>query len=146
MIPFVIVKTKAGFAYVRPEHVVAINASDSADCMILMTDGVTIAATEPAEDVVSRLEAESEEEDHDELEPKPKRKPKIIEHQYSIAEAVEIAPGDLSGLASECRQATDAAPDSLQPTERFQVLAASADALEDVADEGPTMARLGVSA
>ena len=64
MIPFVIVKTKAGFAYVRPEHVVAINASDSADCMILMTDGVTIAATEPAEDVVSRLEAESEEEDH----------------------------------------------------------------------------------
>jgi hypothetical protein len=26
--------------------------------MILMTDGVTIAATEPAEDVVARLEAE----------------------------------------------------------------------------------------
>ena len=34
------------------------------DCMILMTDGVTIAATEPAEDVVARLEAEAEEEDH----------------------------------------------------------------------------------
>ena len=29
MIPFVIVKTKAGFAYLRPEHVVAINASDA---------------------------------------------------------------------------------------------------------------------
>jgi hypothetical protein len=29
-----------------------------------MTDGVTIAATEPAEDVVARLEAEAEEEDH----------------------------------------------------------------------------------
>ena len=28
-----------------------------------MTDGVTIAATEPAEDVVARLEAEAEEED-----------------------------------------------------------------------------------
>ena len=58
MIPFVIVKTKAGFAYVRPEHVVAINAADAADCTILMTDGVTIAASEPAEDVVARLEAE----------------------------------------------------------------------------------------
>ena len=63
MIPFVVVKTKAGFAYVRPEHVVAINASDGDDCMILMTDGVTIAATEAAEDVVARLEAEAEEED-----------------------------------------------------------------------------------
>jgi len=63
MIPFVIVKTKAGFAYVRPEHVVAINAADAADCTILMTHGVTIAASEPAEDVVARLEAESREED-----------------------------------------------------------------------------------
>ena len=63
MIPFVIVKTVKGFAYVRPEHVVAINAADPADCMILMTDGVTIAAAEPAEDVVARLEAEAREED-----------------------------------------------------------------------------------
>ncbi len=44
MIPFVIVKTKAGFAYLRPEHIVAVNATDSAECLILMTDGVTIAA------------------------------------------------------------------------------------------------------
>ena len=64
MIPFVIVKTVKGFAYVRPEHVVAINAADPADCTILMTDGVTIAAAEPAEDVVARLEAEAEEEEH----------------------------------------------------------------------------------
>ena len=56
MIPFVVVKTKSGFAYLRPEHVVAINATDSEACLILMTDGVTIAATEPAEDVVARLE------------------------------------------------------------------------------------------
>jgi hypothetical protein len=63
MIPFIIVKTKAGFAYVRPEHVVAINAADAADCTILMTDGVTITATEPAEDVVARLEAEARDED-----------------------------------------------------------------------------------
>ena len=34
------------------------------DCMILMTDGVNvIAAAEPAEDVVARLEAEAREED-----------------------------------------------------------------------------------
>ena len=64
MIPFVIVKTVKGFAYVRPEHVVAINAADPEDCMILMTDGVTIAAAEPAEDIVARLETEAEEEEH----------------------------------------------------------------------------------
>jgi hypothetical protein len=64
MIPFIIVKTVKGFAYIRPERVVAINASDAADCLILMTDGVTIAASEPAEDVVARLETEAEEEEH----------------------------------------------------------------------------------
>lgn len=64
MIPFIIVKTVKGFAYIRPDRVVAINASDADDCTILMTDGVTIAAAEPAEDVVARLEAESAEEEH----------------------------------------------------------------------------------
>jgi hypothetical protein len=64
MIPFIIVKTVKGFAYIRPERVVAINASDADDCMILMTDGVTIAAAEPAEDIVARLETEAEEEEH----------------------------------------------------------------------------------
>jgi hypothetical protein len=63
VIPFVIVKTKAGFAYLRPEHIVAVNAADLAECLILMTDGVTIAAIEPAEDVVARLEAEARDED-----------------------------------------------------------------------------------
>jgi hypothetical protein len=63
MIPFVVVKTVKGFAYVRPEHVVAINATDPADCTILMTDGVTIAAIEPAEDIVARLEVEARAED-----------------------------------------------------------------------------------
>jgi hypothetical protein len=63
MIPLMIVKTKTGFAYIRPERVLAVNATDSADCLILMTDSVTIAATEPAEDVVARLEAEAGEEE-----------------------------------------------------------------------------------
>jgi hypothetical protein len=67
MIPFIIVKTVKGFAYVRPERVVAINSSDADDCLILMTDGVTIAASEPAEDVVARLETESGEEDQAEV-------------------------------------------------------------------------------
>jgi hypothetical protein len=48
MIPFVIVKTKAGFAYLQPEHIVALSATDPAECLVLMTDGVTIAALEPA--------------------------------------------------------------------------------------------------
>jgi len=63
VIPFVVVKTKAGLAYLRPEHVVAVSATDPSECLILMTDGVTIAATEPAEDVVARLEAEARQED-----------------------------------------------------------------------------------
>jgi len=64
MIPFIIVRTKSGFAYLRPDHIVAVNATDSAECLILMTDGVTIAATEPAEDVVARLETEAEQQEH----------------------------------------------------------------------------------
>jgi hypothetical protein len=63
MTPFVIVKTKVGFAYIRPERVVAVSATDSAECMILMTDGVTIAAREAAEDIVARLETEAREAD-----------------------------------------------------------------------------------
>ena len=63
MIPFVIVKTKAGSAHLRPDRIVAVNAIDSEQCLILMTDGVTIAAEEPAEDVVARLEAEARNED-----------------------------------------------------------------------------------
>ncbi len=63
MIPFVIVKTAGGFAYVRPDRVVAINATDAGDCTVLMTDGVTIAALEAAEDIVARLEAREEEDE-----------------------------------------------------------------------------------
>jgi hypothetical protein len=63
MIPFVIVKTKAAFAYLRPEHIVAISATDPAECLVLMTHGVSIAALERAEDIVARIEAEAREED-----------------------------------------------------------------------------------
>ena len=63
MIPFLVVKTHTGFAYVRPNHVLAVNSSDPADCTLVMTGGVTIAVAEPAEDVIERLEAEAREED-----------------------------------------------------------------------------------
>ena len=63
MTPFVVVETKSGSAYLRPDRVVAVNATDSAECLILMTDGVTIAAKEPAKDVVARLAAGAGDED-----------------------------------------------------------------------------------
>jgi hypothetical protein len=63
VIPFVIVKTKVAFAYLRPEHIVAVSATHPGECLVLMNDGVTITAFEPAEDVVARLEAEAREED-----------------------------------------------------------------------------------
>ena len=63
MIPFLVVRTRAGFAYVRPDAVLAVHSIDPSDCTLIMTGGVTIEASEPAEDVVERLEAESREED-----------------------------------------------------------------------------------
>ena len=63
MIPFLVVKTRAGFAYVRPSAVLAVNSSDPSDCSLIMTGGVVVEVAEPAEDVVQRLEAESREED-----------------------------------------------------------------------------------
>ena len=62
MIPFIIVKTRAGFSYVRPEHVLAVNAGEPGECAILLTHGVTIIASEPAEDVIARIEAEARDE------------------------------------------------------------------------------------
>jgi hypothetical protein len=59
MIPFIVVKTAKGVAYLRPERVVAVNATDVDECLVLLTDGVTIATKEPAEDIVARIEAEA---------------------------------------------------------------------------------------
>ena len=67
MIPFLVVKTRTGFAYIRPDHVLAINSSDPNDCTLVMTGGVTIAVAEPAEDIVARLEAEAREADDAQL-------------------------------------------------------------------------------
>ena len=63
MIPFVVVKTRKGLAYLRPEEVLAVNSSEPGECIVLLTHGVTIAAIEPADDVVARIEAEAREAD-----------------------------------------------------------------------------------
>ena len=59
MTNFVAVKALAGFNYVRPDQVVAIAASDPTKCSIYMTGGVTIPCSEPAKDVIAKLEAAS---------------------------------------------------------------------------------------
>ena len=59
MTNFVAVKALAGFNYVRPDQVVAIAASDPTRCSIYLTGGVTIPSTEPAKDVMAKLEAAS---------------------------------------------------------------------------------------
>jgi hypothetical protein len=51
------VKALAGFNYVRPDAVVAVGATDSARCTIYIAGGVAIPASEPAKDVIARLEA-----------------------------------------------------------------------------------------
>ena len=63
MIPFLVLRTRTGFSYIRPDHILAVNSSDPADCTIVMTGGVTIAVAEPAEDIIERLEAEAREQD-----------------------------------------------------------------------------------
>ncbi len=62
MMPFMVVKTRWGVSYVRPDRVLAVNASDAGECTLLLTDGVAIEAAEPAEDVVARLEARAADE------------------------------------------------------------------------------------
>ena len=60
MIKFVAVKALAGFNYVRVDQVIAVHATEQTKCVVLMTGGVTVPCSEPAKDVVARLEAESQ--------------------------------------------------------------------------------------
>ena len=59
MLKLVAVKALAGFNYVRPDAVLAIGATDPAKCTIYMAGGVAIPASEPAKDVIAKLEAAS---------------------------------------------------------------------------------------
>ena len=57
MTAFLTVATRKGAAYLRADQVLAVSATEPGECMILITHGVTIAAVEPAEVVVGRLES-----------------------------------------------------------------------------------------
>jgi len=59
MTNFVAVKALAGFNYVRPDQVIAVAASDPTRCSIYLTGGATIPSSEPAKDVMAKLEAAS---------------------------------------------------------------------------------------
>jgi hypothetical protein len=51
------VKALAGFNYVRPDAVMAVGATDPTRCTIYIAGGVAIPASEPAKDVIAKLEA-----------------------------------------------------------------------------------------
>jgi hypothetical protein len=59
MIQLVALKALAGLNYVRVDQVVAISATDPTRCIVIMTGGVTIPCSEPAKDVIAKLEAAS---------------------------------------------------------------------------------------
>ncbi len=59
MLNLVPVKALAGFNYVRVDQVIAIGATDPTKCNIYLTGGVTIPCSEPAKDVIVKLEGAS---------------------------------------------------------------------------------------
>jgi hypothetical protein len=56
MTQFVQVKALAGFNYVRSDQVIAISAIEPTKCNIVMVGGVTVPCSEPAKDVIAKLE------------------------------------------------------------------------------------------
>jgi hypothetical protein len=57
MINLLALKALAGFNYVRPDQVVAISATETHKCNVYLTGGVVVPASEPAKDVLAKLEA-----------------------------------------------------------------------------------------
>jgi len=57
MMKLVAVKALAGFNYVRADAVVAIGATDPTKCTIYIAGGVMIPSSEPATDVIAKLQA-----------------------------------------------------------------------------------------
>jgi len=60
MIQLVALKALAGFNYVRVDQVVAISAIEPTKCTVIMTGGITVPCSEPAKDVIAKLEAASQ--------------------------------------------------------------------------------------
>ena len=59
MINLVALKALAGFNYVRIDQVIAIGATDPTKCNVYMAGGISIPCSEPAKDVIAKLEAAS---------------------------------------------------------------------------------------
>ena len=60
MINLVAIKALAGFNYVRVDSVIAIGATDPTKCNVYMLGGVAIPCSEPAKDVIAKLQAASD--------------------------------------------------------------------------------------
>jgi hypothetical protein len=54
---FIQLKALAGLNYVRADQVIAVSATEPAKCTLAMAGGVTVPCSEPAKDVIERLEA-----------------------------------------------------------------------------------------
>jgi hypothetical protein len=54
---FIQVKALAGFSYVRADQVLAVYSTEPSKCNLALTGGVTVPCSEPAKDVVARVEA-----------------------------------------------------------------------------------------
>ncbi len=60
MIQLVALKALAGFNYVRVDQVIAISATEPGKCVVMMAGGITVPCSEPAKDVIAKLEAASQ--------------------------------------------------------------------------------------
>ena len=54
---FVGVKSLGGFNFVRPDRVLAISVTESTKCVILLAGGVSVSCSEPAKDILARIDA-----------------------------------------------------------------------------------------
>ena len=57
MLNLVPIKALAGFNYVRADQVIAIGATDPMKCNVYMAGGISIPCSEPAKDVIAKLQA-----------------------------------------------------------------------------------------
>jgi hypothetical protein len=54
---FITIKALAGHNYVRADQVIAVYATEPGKCTLAMAGGVTVPCSEPAKDVIERVEA-----------------------------------------------------------------------------------------
>ena len=57
MIQLLALKALAGYNHVRVDQVIAITAVEPTKCIVIMTGGISVPCSEPAKDVIAKLEA-----------------------------------------------------------------------------------------